>query len=144
MGAVIAEGKRKMSRKLKAKAWKLFSTYIRRKYADRDGMVSCVTCGVRKHWKDGIQAGHFIDSRNNSILFQEDLTFPQCCSCNMFKKGNKVKYTLFMLKKYTKKQVEEMSNLKFKTKKITDDDYLELIDDLQDKLIGLDIRDGKL
>ena len=126
--------------KLKIKAWRLFSTYIRRKNADRNGNVTCVTCGVQKPWKE-MQAGHFIDSRNNSVLFNEDLVHPQCPACNMFKKGNKVKYTLFMLKKgWTEKEIEEMTTLKFATKKITEEDYQEMIEELQDKLVGLDMR----
>jgi hypothetical protein len=127
-----------VSKQLKAKCWSLFSRYIRIKHADKDGICTCITCGVKKPWKE-LQAGHFIDSRNNSVLFDERLVFPQCVGCNMFKKGNKVKYTLFMLKKHTKKQVEEMYNLKFKTRKISDAEYLEMIDELKDKLVALDM-----
>ena len=126
---------------LKAVAWGLFSQYIRRKYADENGFVKCVTCGVVRHWKDRMQAGHFVDSRNNSVLFSEELVFPQCVSCNLFKKGNKVAYTLFMLEKHTKKEVEKMLTKKFKVKKITEDEYLLLIEDIKDKLVGLDMKD---
>ena len=51
--------------KAKTKSWyvkkldKVFSEYIRQKYADSFGMVSCFTCDARKHWKD-MQNGHFI------------------------------------------------------------------------------------
>lgn len=44
--------------KLKKKLWTLFSEYIRRLYS-HDDICECVTCGVKKHWKE-LQAGHFI------------------------------------------------------------------------------------
>jgi len=47
----------------KKEADKVFSRYIRRKYADKNGNVSCITCGVTKHWKE-MDCGHYI-SRNH-------------------------------------------------------------------------------
>ena len=125
--------------KLKAKAWSLFSKYIRLKNADKNGYVECVTCGKRDHWKK-LQAGHFVDSRSNAVLFEEDLVPPQCVGCNMFKGGNKVAYTLVMLDKgYSAEDITEMVNRKHKAKKITEADYEEMIEDLKDKLVTVDI-----
>ena len=125
--------------KLKKKAWDLFSKYIRIKYADKHGFVKCITCNVTRHWQDGMQAGHFIDSRNNTVLFDERLVFPQCVACNMFKKGNKVNYTLFMMRQgYSAEDITEMVNRKYKVKKIPICDYEDLIEDLKVKLVGLD------
>ena len=113
------------------------SRYIRLKHADKDGNCKCVTCGIVKPWKE-LQAGHFVDSRNLTVLFDEELIYPQCVACNMFKHGNKVEYTLFMLRKgYSAEEITEMVNKKFKTRKISDAEYLEMIDDLEDKLVGL-------
>ena len=126
--------------KLKKKAWTLFSQYIRRKYADENGYVRCVTCGVKRHWDDGMQSGHFIDSRNNTVLFDERLVFPQCVGCNMFKSGAKVRYTLFMLKQgYTVEEIEGFQRMTQEVKKVTILDYMELIDKYTDLLVGLDI-----
>ena len=42
---------RKTSRKtLEKKLDAVFSEYIRRKYADKNGIVSCYTCGKKKFW----------------------------------------------------------------------------------------------
>ena len=39
----------------------IFSEYIRRKDANKNGLVECFTCGVIKYWKgEGMQCGHFI------------------------------------------------------------------------------------
>jgi hypothetical protein len=68
-------------KRIKDKAWSEFSRYIRLKYADRDGMVKCVTCGAKKHWKE-MQAGHAIQGRGNYILFNEKFVYPQDFHCN--------------------------------------------------------------
>jgi len=71
--------------KLKKKVWKVFSLYIRHKYAKR-GMVKCYTCGVVKPLKE-MQCGHGLGGRGNSILFDEEICRPQCMQCNIFKGG---------------------------------------------------------
>ena len=72
--------------KLKAKVWKVFSLYIRQKYAKR-GMVRCYTCPVVKPIKE-MQCGHGLGGRGNSILFDASICRPQCVSCNIFRGGN--------------------------------------------------------
>ena len=79
---------------LKKKTWKVFSQYIRLKYADEDGYVTCYTCGKRLFWKKA-QAGHAIGGRTNSVLFDEELVRPQCKRCNIFLGGN---YQVFITK----------------------------------------------
>lgn len=135
-------------RKAKDKAWSVFSKYIRFKYADKDGYCQCVTCGVIKHWKE-IHAGHFIDGRNNSVLFDERLVHPQCFHCNSKRpgclNGNKVAYTLFMLKKgHTSSDIAVFEGLKHKVKKMRIADFKDIEDKYLDKLTGLEIarKDG--
>lgn len=72
----------KQAKGLKAKLDKLFSEYVRRKDADIYGIVSCFTCGVRKHWKE-IDAGHFQSRRFLGTRWEEDNAKPQCKGCNM-------------------------------------------------------------
>ena len=120
-------GKKSPRQLAKDKAWKEFSRYIRVKFSNSLGECECVTCGKVSHYKE-LQAGHFIDSRCNAVLFREDLVYPQCPGCNLFKHGNYVQYTLFMLKKHTQEEIEEFANLKHKTLKYTIDDFKELAD----------------
>jgi len=87
--------------KLKAKVWKVFSKYIRQKYAKR-GMVRCYTCGVVKPIKE-MQCGHGLGGRGNSILFDEEIVRPQCVSCNIFRGGN---YDIFHAKLIKENGVE--------------------------------------
>lgn len=99
--------KRKSLRSVKKKAWLVFSEYIRKKYATEDGYVDCVTCNVVRPWKE-MQAGHFIDGRNNAVLFCELGTHPQCMRCNIFLHGNKVSYFKFMQKKFGDQMIDKL------------------------------------
>jgi len=119
--------KRPSKRILKDKAWKAFSAYIRQKYADFSGFVACVTCGIKKNWKE-MQAGHFIDGRMNAILFEEDCVHPQCYSCNCMKHGNKVLYYKFMIKKYGQDLIDKLIHLSKQTKLMTEEDYQNIYD----------------
>jgi len=127
-------------KKAKDKAWVQFSRYIRRRDADEHGYASCVTCGKTEHWKS-LQAGHFIDSRNNTVLFNDKLVWSQCPGCNLFKKGNKVAYTLFMMRQgHTAEDITEMLQMKHKTKKMSIADFKDIEDKYLDLNVGLDIK----
>ena len=79
--------KLKSLRTLKAKCWRLFSEYVRRRDADLDGLVACYTCDAPMPWKES-QAGHAIGGRHNAVLFDADICRPQCVRCNVFMRGN--------------------------------------------------------
>jgi hypothetical protein len=121
-----------MKKKLKYykdKAWKAFSEYIRlRDCLKTTGTPNegiCITCGNRIPFK-GSNAGHFISSRCNSVLFEEDLTFLQCYHCNVGLMGNYVPFTLKMIELHSKKWVEEKQQLKHQTLKRNSIDYMEI------------------
>lgn len=118
---------KKPSRKtLKNKAWKIFSEYIRRSYADEDGCCKCVTCGKVDHWKN-MQAGHSVGGRTNAVLFHEEIVHPQCAGCNIFKNGAYAEYTLYMIDRYGREKFEQLLALKNTTTKITEADLMRII-----------------
>lgn len=86
--------KTKSRRATKTAAWKLFSEYVRRKYADANGLARCYTSGVVAHWRE-LQCGHAIGGRHNAVLFDEEICRPQSVSENVFKRGN---YPVFITK----------------------------------------------
>lgn len=92
--------------KARKKAFRMFSKYIRLFHADDSGYCTCITCGTKKHWKE-MDTGHFIHNRN-SIHFDERNVNPQCTYCNRYLHGNQINYTLFMIKTYGKKIVNEL------------------------------------
>lgn len=123
--------KRKVSKKsLKAKAWKTFSEFIRKKYADENGFCKCVTCGKIEFWKK-MQAGHAVGGRNNAVLFHEEIVHVQCVHCNIFMRGNYSVYTLFMIDTYGRERFEELLALKNLVKKLSNDDLRNVTEQYQ-------------
>ena len=125
--------KKKSLRTLKARCWKLFSEYVRRKYADSGGRARCYTSGVVAHWKD-LQCGHAIGGRHNAVLFDEEICRPQSVGENVFKRGN---YPVFVTKlieengfEWWQKKLEESRRVV----KYTRDDLQTLIETYKKKL----------
>jgi hypothetical protein len=123
-------------RSLKNKAWKVFSEYIRRKDADEGGTTRCVTCRTPIFWKEA-HAGHFVPGRTNAVLFNPDITNPQCIRCNIFLGGNYAAYTLYMLDNFGREKVEEFLALKHKVVKYTRSDLEDMIEFYKQKLGAL-------
>lgn len=65
----------------------LFSKYIRLKYSDKDGNVSCYTCGNKMRWQDS-QCGHYISRACLYLRFDERNCRVQDEHCNCVKHGN--------------------------------------------------------
>jgi hypothetical protein len=129
-------------KKAKEKAWKVFSLFIRLKYSNSFGDCRCVTCGTVKHYKE-MHAGHFIDGRNNSVLYNEDLVYPQCFHCNSKMPGclggNKVSYTIFMQKKgYTLQQIDDFNKLYYTAKPMKEHEHKDIEKMYKNKIKELD------
>lgn len=114
---------------LKKDTWEIFSRYIRtRGCLNSTGTLwqgKCITCGRTYEFKK-LQAGHFIDGRTNSILFDEDGCHPQCHGCNMFKSGAKLEYREWMLKNMGIETIERLMALSHTTRVFTRDELLTL------------------
>lgn len=128
----------------KQRTWEVFSKYIRLRDSDEFGYCTCCTCGTVRYWeKDGMQAGHFLDGRGNSILFEETCVHAQCNICNgtdkYYKTGRdtKTNYTLFMLDKYGRDEVNRLRALKIVPRKYDIEELRELEEIYTDKIIGL-------
>lgn len=114
--------------KLKKKLWRIFSEYTRKKYADEDGMVKCISCPSIKHWKE-VHAGHYIPkSLGLSIYFEEKNVHPQCVACNLFMSGNLSSYAIELRKKYGENILEELNTIKNREMKLCRADYESLIE----------------
>lgn len=119
---------------LKKKTWILFSIRIRKKYANEDGMVQCISCPSIKHWKE-MDAGHYLPkSLGLSIYFEEKNVHPQCTACNRFRHGNLTAYAIALRKRYGEGILEELETLKNTPRKISRGEYLELIEHYKGKL----------
>ena len=121
--------KKKSLKSLKTKCWKLFSLMIRLKETDKRGYGMCVTCGNARNFKE-LQAGHFVDGRGNSILFDERGVHIQCAGCNVFKSGNKLHYWKWMEKNYGRGVIDELMILAKQPKKFTIEQLEEMAKNL--------------
>jgi hypothetical protein len=121
---------------LKAKAWKLMSELVRRKHADSDGYVECFTCNTWRHWTE-VDAGHGIGGRGNYVLFLEEIIKPQCKVCNGYQGGRYEIFLIKLIELYGVDQVQEWANNARKPFKRTKRDYIELIDELYERLDAL-------
>jgi len=122
----------KLSKKLDA----VFSMYIRLKYADNKGMVSCYTCNVKKHWKE-MQNGHYISRRHYCTRWLETNCHPQCVGCNVFNQGNSPSYALHLIKDYGAPILETLEGLKNNICKMTRGDYEINIEEYEKKIKNL-------
>ena len=77
-----------------AKLDKVFSEYIRRRYA-KDDIATCVTCSKQDHWKK-LQAGHFMSRKHYSTRWDEDNVQVQCAGCNVFRYGEQYKFSKYL------------------------------------------------
>jgi len=116
----------------------LLQRKVRVKAALKEGeIITCVTCGVKKHWKE-MQGGHFISRRFTNHKLLEENVHPQCPACNGPLRGNYHAYTLYMIDMYGRKYVDELLATKGETKKYNRIEIEELISDLRIELKKLE------
>ena len=131
--------------KLKAKAWKVFSEWIRRKDADLDGNVVCVCCGKRGFWRS-FQASHLVPGRKLGILFDERGVYPCCVGCNIFKHGNYREFDAFIDEKFGELyRINLVEDLRRKSKQPTKwsrDQFEEVIECYKNKIMTLKTLEG--
>ena len=84
-----------------------YKKMIRLLNCDEDGYGKCVTCGARKHYKEA-HAGHF--KHGLDFIFRN--YHIQCPYCNLYKSGNEVEYTIFMLDRYGRECVDDLRSRK--------------------------------
>jgi|TARA_R100000231_G_scaffold67259_1_gene53995 hypothetical protein len=119
---------RKVSRKnLIKKLDNLFSLYTRLKYADKNGIVTCYTCGIQKHYKDYMQNGHFISRRHYILRWSEKNTRVQCYSCNVGNQGRQYEFSVKLNKEYGYDIASELLQESKKIKKFSNDELISLI-----------------
>lgn len=79
---------RESIKKLHARAWRLFSEWLRRKEADWQGNVKCYTCGKIINWKLA-HAGHYLHGK---LDFDIRNIHVQGACCNTYRHGNLAEY----------------------------------------------------
>jgi hypothetical protein len=138
----LRRGKKKRPPNLKNILWRLFSEYIRRRYADHAGNAICVSCDKVAHWK--LQhPGHFVRaSAGMNTYFDEQNVNVQCVRCNIFLDGNMAAYALYMVKTYGNDILAALDERRRVVRKISTPEYLELIEAYKSKLRALENREA--
>jgi len=98
----------------------------------RRGDCVCVTCGKVQPWKGGVDryagmhTGHFLASRRNSIVLEEDNTAPQCSHCNFYLSGAPQAFRRWMLAVRGQKTVERLERLKTESRQFSIEELVDL------------------
>ena len=82
----------------KRQADKWFSEFIRLRDSDERGMVTCVTCSHRNHWRQ-LQNGHWITRGHEATRYDERNCNCQCRGCN-YNGGQHLKHATAIQRKY--------------------------------------------
>jgi len=93
------------------------------------GQCVCVTCGTVKAWDSGIKGihcGHFLASRRNSILLEEDNCAPQCSHCNYYRSGEQQLFRRWMLAVRGLEVVERLERLKNEVRSFGREELVDL------------------
>lgn len=106
----------------------------------RRGFCACVTCGRVLPWIGGggafgqMHAGHFLASRRNSIVFEEDNIAPQCAHCNRHLGGAPQEFRLWMIAVHGKATVERLERLKTESRQFTREELVDMRIAFQNRL----------
>jgi hypothetical protein len=105
---------------------KVFSLYIRQRL-EKNGIVECVTCGTKKHWKE-VDAGHFCSRRHYSTRWEAQNVHVQCKSCNGFHAGQNYLMGKYIDKTYGEGTADELIKMSRQIRKFTDQELKDLIE----------------
>ena len=112
---------------LKKKCDTAFSIFIRTQDVARDGTTECITCRVRKPWREQ-QCGHFVSRVYLATRYRTDNAHQQCGACNVLRRGNMVSYSAYMITAYGVEIIDSLLSIRSKTVKFSRSDYEEMIE----------------
>ena len=126
-----------MPETLRAKCLRAFQLLRRLEEADDNGFCECVTCGEVRHYTT-VHGGHFVPKGKSSFYaFDSNNVWPQCPACNLYgmKHGTAAQvYTLYMIRKFGKRQVDNMLANQSSAIKLYAKDYREMLADFNARI----------
>lgn len=90
---------------------RLFSQYIRRKDADKDGFVKCYICGTPIPWVEA-HLMHYVKRDNKVLRYSEINCHAGCYTCNMFEEGHLTEYREKLVKEYGEYNIKLLEHTK--------------------------------
>ncbi len=97
------------------------------------GTCVCVTCGKIGNWNSGnydvvkMDTGHFLGSRCNSIMFEEDGVAPQCSACNTSRNGAPQAFRAWMIAVHGPEAVERLERLRSETRSFSREELVDMV-----------------
>ena len=85
----------------------VFSRFVRLSNADKEGIVTCYTCGYKNHYKK-MQNGHYISRFYKQTRWDERNCRVQCAMCNLWKNGDATTFRENLVKEYGEQVIQEM------------------------------------
>lgn len=121
--------------KLKKEADRVFSLFVRQRFSDNAGEVSCYTCPFRAHWKK-LQNGHLVSRYYLATRYDERNCRPQCITCNVWRNGMTPHFAAKLQEELGAGIVEELYKLARELRKNFDyqgiiDKYKALLQELE-------------
>lgn len=126
--------KESLRKTLHRKAWSLMSEWIRRREANRDGMVQCYTCLRWKHFKE-TNAGHF---KHDRLDFDERNLKVQCIRCNQHESGKLDVYAERLIRENGLEWFNQLVRDAWAHQGYSVDDLTKIIADLKEKVSKLE------
>lgn len=121
---------------LKRKLDEIFSTYIRLRDSDNNGLCRCISCGKIHNWKE-VDCGHYVNRSHTGTRYSERNCNAQCRSCNRFDEGNNIGYTKGLIAKYGMGVLSELEVKKHTQTCLTSFDYETMIEYYKKEVIKL-------
>ncbi len=125
--------KKQSYRTLKNKLDKVFSEFIRRRGASKNGTNRCCSCGAVKPWRE-LQCGHFVSRVYLATRWDETNCHPQCSACNVLRRGNAIGYSAYLLDRYGTTIFDELETKSKQPTKLTRADLQRMIEETQRKI----------
>ena len=123
--------------KMKAKADKYFSLYIRYRDSEKRGgeyQASCITCEKWLPTKQ-MHAGHFQSRRYSSTRYDDENVNAQCSGCNTFNQGEQFKYSKAVDLKYGNGTADRLAKAAQKYHKLTIDELEQIVEEAKSNLL---------
>lgn len=96
---------------LQTKADTLASRYIRQKFADHAGYVTCVSCQKVLPWNEA-HCAHWVSRSAKATRWLEENLAVACVSCNCYRPEMHLReYTLYQLDRYGREGIDEIRAL---------------------------------
>lgn len=113
---------------------KLFSEFIRRRDADKNGICRCITCSRSGHWKE-MDAGHFIQRDRLATRWDERNVHAQCTYDNRYRSGEQFEHGQAIDRIHGKGTAEQLRQLGSMRGTKIDTGWLEIkIEEYKNKL----------